>query len=467
MGAVWKYWQLVRINSAGGRKVEEIPAAKAFFHQQFPELAGVVDVPDTQVQRHLLQLMRTEAMSENTIPQQMAQRCLRCFISHQIDRVCGELEVRFGEKGGFTRTELLSLVLDDVDVSNSKRNPQEPSSTYQSLATRILQTFDPEQSQLSTWAKHLVVSRLNAFLLECGVYLASDWSILNGMTTGRLQRLLTEVYLLTPTEIERSHHLLESYHAIYRQDHIQQRKPGSCQRCSSPTPQQLNRMLEYLRAKGMHTYSQEQVMHQLQILADRIRQSRTPQLESLDAPESHPLADERQACEPHNADSHNEFLTRYRQEFRNCLEQTIEQVVSDRLAYHRKKKPPSDEQFLRALHLFYCQHQSMGEIAAQIGLHKQYQVSRLLELKPFRADVRQKMLVSLRDRCRELAADYINPTQLENLEQRLDAVLEEEIDNMIEADKTDASTPNRFLNNLNNRFARSLCRHIDNWRFEQ
>lgn len=66
MGAVWKYWQLVRINSAGGRKVEEIPAAKAFFQQQFPELAGVVEVPDAQVQRHLLQLMRTEAMSEST-----------------------------------------------------------------------------------------------------------------------------------------------------------------------------------------------------------------------------------------------------------------------------------------------------------------------------------------------------------------------------------------------------------------
>lgn len=90
-----------------------------------------------------------------------------------------------------------------------------------------------------------------------------------------------------------------------------------------------------------------------------------------------------------------------------------------------------------------------------------------MELKPFRADVRQKMLVSLRDRCRELAADYINPTQLENLEQRLDAVLEEEIDKMIEADKTDASTPNRFLSNLNNRFARYLCRHIDTRRVEQ
>jgi hypothetical protein len=40
-------------------------------------------------------------------------------------------------------------------------------------------------------------------------------------------------------------------------------------------------------------------------------------------------------------------------------------------------------------------------------------VSRLLELKEFRADVRQKMLVCLRDRCQELAANYINQTQLE------------------------------------------------------
>jgi hypothetical protein len=466
MGAAWKYWQLVRINSAGGRKVEEIPAAKAFFQQQFPELAGAVEVSDVQVQRHLLKLMRAEAMSEEATLQQMAECCLRCFISHQIERVCGDLGGRFGEKGGFTRSELLSLVLDDVDVLKSRRNSQEQSSSYQSLASHILQTFDPEQSQLSTWTKHLVVSRLNSFLLKCGVYLASDWSILNGMTTGRLQRLLAEFYVLTPLEIERSRQLLESYHAIYRQDHMQQRRPGWCQRCEAPTLEQLNRMVEYLRAKGMHRYSQEQVMHQLKTLAAQIRGSRAPKLESLAPPEFRPLVDRRQASEPHNEDTHNEFLTRYREEFRNCLEQAIEQVVSNRLAYHRKRKPPSDERFLKTLYLFYCQHQSMGEIASQVGLHKQYQVSRLLELRSFRADVRQKMLVYLRDRCRELAARY-NPTQLENLEQKLDAVLEEEIDKIIEADETQASTPNRSLNNLNNRFARYLCRYLHTWRIEQ
>jgi hypothetical protein len=463
MGAAWKYWQLVRINSAGGRKVEEIPAAKAFFQQQFPELAGEAEVSDAQVQRRLLQLMQTEAMSESAIPQQMAERCLRCFISHQIDWVCGELEGRFGEKGGFTRSELLSLVLDDVDVFKSKRNSQEQSSTYQSLATRILQTFDPEQSQLSTWTKYLVISRLNAFLLECGVYLASDWSILNGMTTGRLQRLLAEVYALTPLEIERSCQLLESYHAVYRQDHRQQRKPGSRRRCESPTPEQLNRMMEYLRAKGMQIYSPQRVMHELQALADKIRQSRSPHIESLDARQSPPLTGDLQAAEPQDEDIHNEFLTRYRQEFRNCLEQAMEQVVNDRLAYHLKRKPPSDRLFLTALHLFYCQHQSMGEIAPQIGLHKQYQVSRLLELKEFRADVRQKMLVCLRDHCQELAANYINLTQLENLEQKLDAALEAEIDKIIDADEAQASTPNRSLTNP---FARCLCRHLDTRRIQ-
>jgi len=463
MGAAWKYWQLVRINSAGGRKVEEIPAAKAFFQQQFPELAGVAEVPDARVQRCLLQLMRTEAMFESAIPQQMAECCLRCFISHQSDHVCGDLEERFGEKGGFTRSELLLLVLDDVDVLKPRQNSQGQSSGYQSLASKVLQTFDPEQSQLSTWTKHLVISRLNAFLLECGVYLATDWSILNGMTTGRLQRLLTEVYVLTPLEIERSCQLLESYHAVYRQDHRQQRKPGSRRRCESPTPEQLNRMVEYLRAKGMHGYSPQRVMHELQTLAYKIRQSRTPNIESLDARQSPPIADEPQAPEPQDEDTHNEFLTHYRQEFRNCLEQAIKQVVSDRVAYYRKRKPPSDQLFLTALHLFYCQNQSMGEIAPQVGLRKQYQVSRLLELKEFRADVRQKMLVCLRDRCQELAANYINQTQLENLEQKLNAVLEAEIDKVIDADEAQASTPNRSLANP---FARCLCRHLDTRRIQ-
>ncbi|MBD1903804.1 hypothetical protein NDI44_22475 [Trichocoleus sp. DQ-A3] len=278
MGAAWKYWCLVRIDSARGRKVEEIPAAKAFFQQQFPSLVGMAEVPDAQVQHRLLQLMPTEAISENATLGQIAECCLRCFISHQIDWVCADLEERFGEKGGFTHFELLPLVLDDVDILEPKRNSQSQSSSYQSLATHILQTFAPHQSQLSTWTKRLVISRLNAFLLECGVYLASDWSILNGITTGRLQRLLVELYALTPLEIERSRQLLESYHAVYRQDHLQQRQPGSRRRCESPTLEQLNRMVEYLHALGMHRYSQEQVMHELQILADCIRGSRPPKL---------------------------------------------------------------------------------------------------------------------------------------------------------------------------------------------
>lgn len=451
MGAVWKYWQLVRINSAGERKVAEIPAAKAFFQQQFPSLTGVAEVSDAQVQHHLLQLMRTEAIPENLTTQQMAECCLRCFISQLCDRICADVEKQFGKKGGFTHFELLLLVLDDADVLNQIRNFPSQSSRYQSLATQILQTFDPEQSQLSTWTRYLAISRLKPFLLECGVYLASDWSILNSMTTGRLQRLLAGVYGLMPLEIERSHQLLESYHAVYRQDHIQQRQPGSRRRCEAPTPQQLNRMVEYLLAKGLNNYSPVQVMYELRAIADKIRRSRTPEIEPL--PE-YPLP----TPEIDRQETHNEFLSVYRQEFRNSLKQAIAQVVSDRLAYHRQRKPPNDQSFLSALRLFYCQNKSMGEIAVQIGLHKQYQVSRLLELKSFRADVRQKMLVDLRDRCRELAINYVNPTQLENLEQKLDAALEEEIDKVIDADIAEASTPNCAMNNL---FARCLCHHLD------
>lgn len=451
MGAVWKYWRLVRINSAGQRQVEEIPAAKAFFEQQFPELAGKTEVPDAEVQRHLLQLMQTEATEK-----QRARCCLRCVISHQIDWVCGDLEKRFGEKGGFTRSELLPYVLDDGDVLEPKRNSRGQSSRYQSLATRILQSFDPEQSQLSTWTKRLVISQLNGLLLECGVYLVTDWAILNDMTAERLQRLLAEVYRLAAPEIERSRQLLESYHAVYRRDRLQQRQPRSRSRCEPPTPEQLHRMVEALSDRGMPGYSPQKVMGELQTLADRIRGSRIPKLEPL--PEYPSLRSEGQALEADEEDTHHEFLTRYREEFGHCLERALEQVVSDRIAYHRQKQPPRDRQFLDALHLFYCRHQSMSEIAPQVGLHQQYQVSRLLDLKEFRADVRQKMLRCLCDRCRKLAAKYINPTQLDNLEQNLDAALEEEIDTLIRADAVEANTPNHAFTNL---FARRLCRHLD------
>ncbi len=73
------------------------------------------------------------------------------------------------------------------------------------------------------------------------------------------------------------------------------------------------------------------------------------------------------------------------------------------------------------------------------------------------------MLVYLRDRCRDIAADYINSTQLENLEQKLDAALKEEIDKVINADKAQASTPNHIFNNL---FACRLCHHLDTRRIQ-
>ncbi|MEC4812105.1 MAG: hypothetical protein SAK29_02315 [Scytonema sp. PMC 1069.18] len=54
-------------------------------------------------------------------------------------------------------------------------------STKLTSAREILQSFDCQRSNLSTWSGQKVKQHkpLNQFLLERGLYLASDWAILN------------------------------------------------------------------------------------------------------------------------------------------------------------------------------------------------------------------------------------------------------------------------------------------------
>ena len=101
----------------------------------------------------------------------------------------------------------------------------------------------------------------------------------------------------------------------------------------------------------------------------------------------------------------------------------------------------------------------MTDIAPEIGLQKQYEVTRLLKLKEFRADVRQRLLVALRDRVLEKAKDFANPDRLRSLDQQIDAALNEQIDAVIQQAESEASVAkNRPLSSL---FARKLCQHLD------
>lgn len=470
MGAASRYWRLVRLD-ATGRRIEEIISAKAFFQQQFPELAGQMDVPDALIQRRLLHLHRdsSEALGGDAKSNLMAECCLRCFISNQIEQVCIQLEAQFGSEHGFTRYDLFPFVLDDVSVAQAQLSGRLNQSSYKSFATEILLTFDLERSSLASWVFKLVKHHreLNTFLLQQGVYMVSDWAILNDTAPKQLQRTFTEFYNLTPVEAQHAGILLETYHAVYRRDRLKQRQAGVKGQCLPPTIEQLHQIAHLLCQKTNRTLSPEAIMSQLQHIAERLRQYRiyarggTLPTESLDNPETQLLADRLLSSSSSDSDAQDEqteFLRFYRQQFIDCLNQAVEQVTQDRFNHLQRKNSQMAQQFIAALHLFHCQGRSMGEIAPLVGLQAQYQVTRLLKLKDFRADVRQQMLRTLRDRILEKAMAYADPDRLRNLEQQVEVALDEQTAAVMQEAETEASIPKRASSSL---FAQRLCRHLD------
>jgi hypothetical protein len=168
----------------------------------FPEYTVESDVNDTEVQRLLLQLSR-DAPTDRCL---LAERCLLCFISWQIEQVCLQLEANFGNVHGFSCADLLPYVLDDD-------GRLQPASSYQCLSRKVLQSFDSAQSSLTNWTTTRVKQdpALNKFLLELGVYLISDWAILNDTRPKQLERILREFHSLTVSEIEYFSKLLDYF----------------------------------------------------------------------------------------------------------------------------------------------------------------------------------------------------------------------------------------------------------------
>ncbi len=220
------YWTLIKINAAGNRQVQSIPSAETFFNQVFAQLIDVLTANNKDIQLQLLNLYGDTSDDKSV----NAQRCLLCFISWEIEKVCLNLEKQFGISGGFTSRDLLPYVLDDDGRLQWK-------SSYQCFSLKILQSFDVNQSSLSSWTNRKVRQRpaLSKFLLECGIYLLSDWAILNDTQPKQLERILSQFHSLTVTEIQQNQWLLASYHAVYRAQRLQQRQSGKTRKCQPPT----------------------------------------------------------------------------------------------------------------------------------------------------------------------------------------------------------------------------------------
>jgi len=459
MTAIAHYWTFITLDPTGKSRAREMPAAKTFFQK---DVSSTLE-SDVDIQRSLMEI----AIGNSERPEnQVAILCLRCFISHQIEQNCRQLESKFGKFYGFTRYDLFAFVLDDdgktpFSIREPTISKPERTNLYLPLAGKILQSFDPDRSQLSTWVTRLVKSHheLERFLLERGLCMLSDWALLNDTQPQKLQRVLGLYYQLTDREVMQAQTLLTCYHAVYRRDRLQHRQKGMC---PPPTDTQLEEISQLVQQQLGLTHSPKLLRRQLEGLANRLREYRiatrggSPSGQSLDQPDAPPLADTTPTDALNEPDERSTFLQFYRQQLLTGLETAFAQIVSDRI---RTQKPDKSQMFLQALQLFHCQGASMTAIAEVIGLQAQYQVTRLLKLKEFRADVRHYLLQHLKQIIKDKALDYTSPNQLDQLDNRLEVALSEQIDTVIQQDQATAKTPKNYA--VTSLFARILCQYLD------
>ena len=463
MVLVSNYWRFVKLDSTNQRQMQMITAAQTYFQNQFTETP---EVSDTKIVRQLWQQM-LQGKEQNSNELHLAEICLRCAISHQIDGVCTDLGIRFGVYNGFSREDLLPFVLpDEVLWANGK---QKTKSSYKSLATSLFQTFNPDKGSLNTWVKRYVKqhSELKHFLLQHGVFLISDWALLNDLSPQRLQQILADMYNLATLEIQQKKEILISYHTVYREDRLQQRIKGITSPCQPPTSEQLIRIANEIKHSTGRIISPESLLSQLQEIATQIRRYRivaqggyVPEV-SLDKADIQSIAKPSQAT--YKDEDENKFIQLYQDKFIESLDAAISQVIDEFVAKIQRKATANknEKSLLTALQLFHCQGQVMSKIAPQIGFKKQYEVTRFLKLDEFRADIRQRLLIILSARVVEIAESFTSYQRLEGLDKKIESILDEQILNVIQEAESEAKSPfrNKPFCSL---FARRLCLYLQN-----
>ncbi|MEM7762230.1 MAG: hypothetical protein AAF298_29555 [Cyanobacteria bacterium P01_A01_bin.40] len=467
MKTISKYWNLVRLDSAGRLQTTEISQVKEFMIRQFADSIEFETITDKLVQQDLVAQRNNH--NDNCI---IADRCLRCFISHQIKQACIQLEMQFGREHGFNRQDLFIYTLNDTldNFRNLAIAQSDPKSQYKSLAVEILATFDPQKANLATWTTRYVKQNreLQRFLLEQGVYLISNWAILNDTNTKQLGRILLEFHNLTPTEIEQASILLTSYHNIYRRDRLKNRQ-GKGGKCQTPSIEQLERIANLIKQQINLPYSPEQTLFQLEQLANQLREYRIHvrggkiKQESLDNLNFNTAAV--QANLDHSQEENiepSDFLQSYQQQFQQSLDRAIETVITHCLSKYKGKKAAKATQLIKALELFHCQGESMSAIAPQVDLKAQYQVTRLLKLKELRVDIRHHLLQLMQDwtmtqtKLKDLAS-------LKQREQEIELALAEQIDLVLNEAEKEVSIADSTQSIL----AKRICAYLETMNIEQ
>ena len=102
----------------------------------------------------------------------------------------------------------------------------------------------------------------------------------------------------------------------------------------------------------------------------------------------------------------------------------------------------------------------MKAIAKQLGLSSQVQVSRLLQLKRFRAEVCAYWFNQLKEEVKTEALQFIDPERLSAITEQLEEILAEETEAVMAEAAAEAQSSKK--QQTKSTFAHRLCRVISN-----
>ncbi|MDJ0717454.1 MAG: hypothetical protein QNJ54_25085 [Prochloraceae cyanobacterium] len=458
MNASSKYWKICRISldkDRVGYEYRLVPKAQKFFQQT---LSDSHHRKSKDIQTKLLSYFHEENSA-------IAGFCLRCYVSYPILKACQKIDSMFAAQKSFTYRELLPFVLNDdgqtpivLDKDGKTqllldKNGKTQTIAYEVFGVNILQTYKHDSQfsmSLENWAylRTKQNRELKNFLSEFGFKLLSDWALLNRARALQLERLSM-----------RDRHLVEVFHLIYRRDRLKQRQKG-VRRCLDPHETQLIEMLAHLQQRDVIVKNTVELIKELKQVATQLRQydiwSYRAALEIIEPDTGNYVL---RADLPHDAINEidleqQELLQFLHQQLKLALVSAIELEIKNSIAKLQKSKryAPLAQQFIPGLQLYYCQGQSLKEIAPQLGMTSWDQARRVLNpgalVLKVRASCVQQLLESILKKASEKGLTKIppEPQYLKTLAELIEAFADEEV--FFEATAEIKAGKNRSLKSL-------------------
>ncbi|MEO0838436.1 MAG: hypothetical protein AAF063_05975 [Cyanobacteria bacterium J06643_5] len=424
--------------------------AKEFFENEFPQLNSQRSLSKGEnkyIQAHLWKMFHDDTVDSKK--RAKAGLCLRCYLSRAIIKGCQILAGR--SSSNYTLfSELLSYALNDdgitlivVENSNKTQLILNENCYTQSIpregnffSVDVLRTYNPNLSNsnnsesLDNWCIRCTRQNtdLQTHLLEVGVWIPSDWSL-----------LCREIPQSLDTHFTNNHsQLIEVFHEVYRRDRRKFHQRG---RCSEPTYPQLEEMLCLLRDKNIILSSAYELIQHFQEIAEILRQDTystkigSPKADSIDnysRDNSDSFSQPNLSCinKNFNCEDIEEIELR---EILNKLPnkvlfKAISEIIPQRVAFLSKKKNYSAyaPKFIQGLQLYYQKINplSLKEIAAlwEINWAKARRIFQLSELIENVQSCSEKSFI---EKIKEKASNFFtselscNPNNLRNIGQEV------------------------------------------------